>query len=252
MTVEEHGRGSCQRAGARPPNARAATRLATCGAISRVDRPVHQAAAYYDRLSGWYDRLSGWSEQPHVERGLRALAAAQGEDILEIGCGTGRALAAIARATAPDGTAHGIDISQGMVRRTRDRTRRPDHAQAPGVVVADGRYVPYGANSFDGVFMSFVLDLVDTPELGAVLGECRRVLRPSGRLCVVVLSRDRDLSAVGRLYEQVHALFPVLVDCRPIPVSALLPKAGFRVAVTHHGSMWGIPVIVALGIKECD
>ena len=104
---------------------------------------------------------------------LAALALGRGDWVLEVGCGGGlllrEALQAGARAT-------GIDHSPEMVSVANDR--------APGadVVLAKAEALPFGAGAFSAIAMSVVFFFFDHPE--TVLSECRRVLRPGGRLAV--------------------------------------------------------------------
>ena len=58
---------------------------------------------FYDRISHAYDALSDASEHEAREAGERALAVQPGEQVLEIGYGTGHALADLARAVRPAG-----------------------------------------------------------------------------------------------------------------------------------------------------
>ncbi|MCJ7652232.1 MAG: 2-heptaprenyl-1,4-naphthoquinone methyltransferase, partial [Actinobacteria bacterium] len=60
--------------------------------IERVTRSKEQARASYDRLSRFYDLLSAVGEKKCVDAGLGMLGVEQGDRILEIGFGTGRAL----------------------------------------------------------------------------------------------------------------------------------------------------------------
>ncbi len=214
--------------------------------MAPVRRTPQEARSAYDRMSRWYDLLAGGSEEPHVEAGLRKLSAASGEQILEIGFGTGHALMSLAEATGPAGRAIGVDISEGMARVAHDRLEGAGQHDVVRLVCGDGARLPLADKLADGIFMGFTLELFDTPRIPAVLAECRRVLREGGRLCVVSLAKREQESALVRLYEWVHGRLPQYVDCRPIPVAQVLESGGFRVAETERRSMWGLPVDVAL------
>lgn len=113
----------------------------------------------------------------------------------------------------------------------------------------DAEQLPYEADSIDGIFFSFTLELFDTPELPKVLAECKRVLRPGGRLVVVAVSRESKHGVMLELYEWTHKHFPNLMDCRPIYVRRALEAAGFKIKEADVESMW-VPVEIVLGIKE--
>ncbi len=94
--------------------------------------------------------------------------------------------------------------------------------------------------------MSFVLELFDTPEIPLVLAECRRVLKPGGRICVVAMSRDKRENIPLRIYEWFHQHIPNYVDCRPIHVMKALQESGFEISEIEHRQMWGLPVEICL------
>ena len=214
--------------------------------MTRVRRSKEEARAAYDRMSAWYDLLAGASEQPHVRAGLRKLDARQGERILEIGFGTGRALASLAEAVGSSGRAYGIDISEGMARQASGRLEEVGLRDDAGLILGDGARLPLRDGSLDAVFMSFALELFDTPRIPLVLGACRRVLGERGRLCVVSLTKQGRGSLSVRLYEWVHTKMPRYVDCRPIHVTRLLEDAGFEIVDAERRSMWTLPVPIAL------
>jgi ubiquinone/menaquinone biosynthesis C-methylase UbiE len=223
-----------------------------CGVmeISRVLRSKQVAKASYDRLSHWYDALAGNSERRFTEIGLQKLQVKEGETVLEIGFGTGRALVVLASLVGPSGKVYGIDLSEGMLKVARNRI---DQAGVLGWVelrCGDAAKLPFDEALFDVVFMSFTLELFDTPEIPTVLGECYRVLRDSGRMGVVAMSKREQPNWPTRLYEWAHRAFPNYVDCRPIPVQQVLKEAGFRVADSTSLSMWGLPVEVVMVEKQ--
>jgi demethylmenaquinone methyltransferase/2-methoxy-6-polyprenyl-1,4-benzoquinol methylase len=215
----------------------------------RVLRTVQEASASYDRLSRWYDAISGSSERPFRLAGLELLAARPGERVLELGPGTGHALLALAQAVGEAGRVAALDVSGGMLRRAGDRLANAGLAGRVALARGDAARLPFGDASFDGLFASFFLDLVDTPEIPACLDECRRVLRPGGRVALVSMSSEGRQGAMSRLYAWAHRRAPRLVDCRPIPVERSLRRRGFTVVTADLRSMWGMPVEIVLATR---
>lgn len=187
----------------------------------------------YDRLSRIYDVFSG-GERRLGERGLALLAPQAGERVLELGPGTGHALAAIGRTGA---MAFGLDLSRGMLGRAREA------APLARLMEGDATRLPIPDGTFDAVFLAFTLELFPEGEIPTVLAECRRVLTGPGRLGVVALRSVERPGPMGRLYGWSHRTFPSVVDCRPIAVEELVAAAGFAITRREELSMWGLPVL---------
>lgn len=211
-------------------------------------QPHATARHTYDRLSGWYDLLAR-SERKFVRQGVEMLALQPGESSLEIGPGTGHALLALARAVGPLGQVYGVDISPGMLHQAKQKLSRAGLSRPVRLVCADGARLALESSCFDAALLSFTLELFDTPDIPLVLGECRRVLRDGGRLCVVALAREGGSRLMLRLYNWAHARFPTWVDCRPILPARLLQDNGFRIQEVVRGGMWGLPVQVVLASR---
>ncbi len=217
--------------------------------IRRVTRSKREAQASYDRISRWYDLLEGGWETRARELGLEKLAVGAGETALEIGFGPGHSLVTLAQAVGPSGHVNAIDLSPKMSELARRRVQEAGLADRVEFKSGDAAQLPFASASCDAVFMSFVLELFDTPEIPQVLGECRRVLRAGGRICVVSLSMEGKPSRWRDFYIWGHDRWPSLVDCRPIFVGRALQAAGFQLADKAAASIWGLPVEIVLAIK---
>lgn len=215
----------------------------------RVLRTVQEATESYDRLSRWYDAISGNSERPFRVAGLELLGPRPGERVLELGSGTGHALLALAQGVGETGRVAGLDVSGGMHRQARQRLERAGLGGRVELARGDATRLPFGEACFDGLFASFFLDLVDTPEIPLCLEECRRVLKPGGRVALVSMSSEGRQGAMSRLYVWAHRRAPRLVDCRPIPVERTLRRHGFTVAAAELRSLWGLPVEIVLATR---
>jgi len=193
-------------------------------------------------MSRWYDMLAGSSEQMLLVTGLEQLSVANGQVVLEIGSGTGHALVALAQAAGDSGKVFGIDISEGMLHVARKELETAGLAGRVELRLGDAAQLPFQDHFFDSVFMSFTLELFDTPEIPVVLSECRRVLRRGGRLTAVAMSKSGGGGLMLRLYEWAHEKLPKYVDCRPIFAQTALKEAGFQILTVMERSMWGLPV----------
>ncbi len=153
----------------------------------------------YAKWAPVYDVLCG----PVFLNGRRAAAKAAhdvGGRILEIGVGTGLSF------DDYDGTTEitGIDISEPMIARARERVASGRYPFVKELRVMDASALDYPDASFDCVVGQFVITLVDNPE--QVLSECARVLRPGGQIILVnhLYSEKGIAAAVERMLAQ-HA-----------------------------------------------
>jgi SAM-dependent methyltransferase len=124
---------------------------------------------------------------------LRVLDPSSGEEVLDLGCGTGRMGELVAQSGAT--VAAAVDLAPQMVARARRRL------QPRGIDVRemDAQSLAFADASFDAVVAGF--SLMFCPDPLAALSEARRVLRPGGRLAMSVwgLPEECDTVRVGRV-----------------------------------------------------
>jgi demethylmenaquinone methyltransferase/2-methoxy-6-polyprenyl-1,4-benzoquinol methylase len=135
-----------------------------------------------------------------------------------------------------------------MMEITKKRLEKAGLAERAELYCGDAASLPFADNTFDAVFMSFTLELFDTPEIPKVLEQIKRVLKPGGRLGVASLSKEDGESIFLRLYEWAHHKWPKYADCRPIYVEQSLREAGYKVKSKEKVSLFRLPgeIIVAL------
>ncbi|MDQ2651632.1 MAG: methyltransferase domain-containing protein, partial [Chloroflexota bacterium] len=128
-------------------------------------------------------RLEEQAADPFLQRiaaqALALLDLAPGERVLELGCGTGVFLPALAAAVGPNGQVVGIDHNQGFLEEARQRVETAGASTLVTLEAADAERLPYPAASFDAVHVERVLMHLEDPD--AALREVCRVLKPGGR-----------------------------------------------------------------------
>jgi demethylmenaquinone methyltransferase/2-methoxy-6-polyprenyl-1,4-benzoquinol methylase len=116
-----------------------------------------------------------------------------GMKLLDVATGTGLVARAATAIVRERGAVVGLDPSAGMLRQGR-----PAHSAllVQGTVEA----LPFGDGDFDFVSMGYALRHM--ADLRVAFTECRRVLKPGGRLLVLEISQPRSLVGgwLGRAY----------------------------------------------------
>jgi len=217
--------------------------------VLRVLQTKSETKAFYNKISKVYDLLADQSEEPVRRAGLEKLNVRPGEKALEIGFGTGHCLVALARAVGAAGKVYGIDLSDEMLKIAHENLEKEGLADRVELICEDAENLPYAAETLDAIFMSFTLELFDTPEIPKVLAECKRVLRPGGRVVVAGVSKEGEGGVILHVFEWTHKHFPNLMDCRPIFVRKSLEAAGFHIESVENRTMW-VPVEIALAVKD--
>lgn len=135
---------------------------------------------YRNRVLYWLASTLPFAGQWRVWQRL-TLERLRGVETLEVGCGIGTLLADMAQAGYQ---CQAIDLSPQMVAATRRELRRRHISpQVASVRQASAQALPFAAASFDNVVSTFPTEYI--ADLDA-LREMRRVLRPNGRLIVVL------------------------------------------------------------------
>jgi ubiquinone/menaquinone biosynthesis C-methylase UbiE len=203
---------------------------------------------FYDRISGAYDLIADASEGACREQGLNDLDVGVGEQVLEIGFGTGHAITSLAAAVGPPGHVYGVELSRGMLNVARNRALSANSTNV-AFAIDDARALCFPDAVFDAAFMSFTLELFDPADIPIVLAEVNRVLRPTGRLGVVGMDKTTPINTMTGIYGWLHRHFPHFVDCRPIDVVGSLKLAEFQVTRSATMFIWGLSVACAVGVK---
>jgi ubiquinone/menaquinone biosynthesis C-methylase UbiE len=117
--------------------------------------------------------------------------------VIEIGCGTGNYVRALAHRHRC--AAHGLDPSTGML------TRAHAHADTVGWVQGRAEQICFAGGKFDLVFSVDVIHHVLDKAL--YYGQALRLLRPGGRVCTVT-----DSEEIIRCREVLSGYFPETVE----------------------------------------
>jgi SAM-dependent methyltransferase len=166
--------------------------------------------------------------RPFQDRLVAAVAAQAGEQVLDIGCGTGAVTLAIAK-ERPGGMVTGIDISAPMLAMAEARAR--DAALAANFVLADAQSHDFAEHGFDMLVSRFGVMFFGQPV--QAFGNLHRATRPGGGLCFFAWRGAAENSFMS-LAEQVAApLLPALPPRRP-------PGTPGQFAFAEHDHVRGI------------
>ena len=167
---------------------------------------------------------------------LEHLPLPRGAAVLDVGCGTGFPLLELAQRLGRPAVVHGLDPWGSALARARFK------AGVIGVgnitlTRGDGAAMPYPASRFDLIVSNLGINNFADPD--AVIAECRRVLKPRGRLALTT-NIEGHMAELYRMFNEVladrgareaQAALQRHVAHRGTiaSISARLTRAGFRV-----------------------
>jgi SAM-dependent methyltransferase len=181
---------------------------------------------------------SGDEYEPYVGRWSRLvareflqwLAAPQGLDWLDVGCGTGALTQAIVDSAAPN-SVKGVDPSGGYLEFARQHITNG----RASFEIADARALLFDAATFHAAVAGLALNFVPRP--AAAVAEMARVVRPGGLVAAYVWDYAGRMELMRRFWDAVIALDPAAAEldegrrfqfCQPAPLAGLFAEAGLR------------------------
>jgi ubiquinone/menaquinone biosynthesis C-methylase UbiE len=146
--------------------------------------PSAAGAVEAAEMAAFLETRGQFPDQVEVDRTLQtAIAPVTGENLLEVGSGSGLLCRQAGANLGPDGTITGVDISIEMITTARQLAARQNLGTRIYFAVASAERLPYADSSFEGAFAARLLLHLEDPDV--VLNEMVRVVRPGGRIILM-------------------------------------------------------------------
>lgn len=172
------------------------------------------AATYDQTVAKEVEQYSGMPYGEMLRRVVEAAELAPSDRVLDIGTGTGT-LTLMAAQQLTAGHVVGIDPTEEMLSRARERVRAAGMADRIELRSAAAEALPFADASFDAVVSSIAMHHTT---VGQSLPEIARVLGPGGRLAIADMSRiAMRPGCLGLLLPPVTCLYYLLVK-RSVPM----------------------------------
>jgi SAM-dependent methyltransferase len=149
---------------------------------------VTEGRAFFATRAATWDTKFG-DDLPAYARAVAEARLPHGATVVDVGCGTGRALPALRAAVGPAATVIGADFTPQMLAIARTHAR----AECATLLLADAYRLPLATASVDAVFAAGLL--THLPDARAGLRELARITRPGGRLILFHPSGRAALAA---------------------------------------------------------
>jgi ubiquinone/menaquinone biosynthesis C-methylase UbiE len=162
------------------------------------DEMIDHLVDFFDRIAPSYDSWAGGQHERVAARLVDVAAPQKGEQVLDVGTGTGLVAHLVAPRVSP-GSVIGIDLSDNML--ALARSKKSKNVQFLGMAAERLVFKP---ETFDLVTMGEALAYVSDPT--DALAEAQRVLRTGGRLAVSNQRRSLSTRAQDLFFQGLAPL----------------------------------------------
>jgi ubiquinone/menaquinone biosynthesis C-methylase UbiE len=159
----------------------------------------------YDLVSGVYPLSTLLFHEKAHKVALSLAGIDEGMRVLEVATGSGEMFGRLVRINS-GGMNCGVDLSPNMAARTQRLARRHLPRARAHCQAVDARRMPFRDASFDAVVCCYLLELLGSEGILETIGEIHRVLRPNGRLALVMIGQN--VPAFNALYRLGGSLAP--------------------------------------------
>jgi ubiquinone/menaquinone biosynthesis C-methylase UbiE len=156
-------------------------------------------AARYDLLA-WL--LTRGRERELREAIIRIAGLETGNNVLDIGCGTGTLAIAATRYVGTTGAVTGIDASPSMIARANRKAAKAGARATFQVAVAES--LPFPDRRFDVVFSTLMLHHLPRKTRQQCAQEVKRVLKAGGRVVAVDFGRAKRRGILAHFHRHGH------------------------------------------------
>jgi len=175
----------------------------------------------YDFHAMFYDATFGRLVRRRIARGISHMSINPGDQVLDLGIGTGVSLDFYPR----HARIVGIDLSGGMLRECRKKLQQQRLAHTQ-LFQANALELPFRDNAFDHVFISHVISVVSDP--CRLIAEAQRVSKPDARIVIVnhFQSTNRFIALVEKFLCPLCTMLGWRSD---LPLHDLIRRTGVEV-----------------------
>ena len=194
-----------------------------------------------------FSRRGLWVINTPYRRILSVASITADDRVLDLGCGIGNILIALAERIDFTHPAAGVDVSHDLIRIGEREIARAGLNDRIGLQVAPATRLPFEDGAFDVVLTSHVLKHLDDEALLASFREVARVLQPGGRFLMWEFEKSRR-SALLFWSARLSGLPPPFQLRTAAEFSRALASTGFHRVLRVDTGMFLLPPVPRIAL----